>query len=165
MVYAEHVPALREQLGDVFHLWSNAGGTLRVIDDERPSRSHPLGPDLDARGRALAVAASTAPVNRVATAAGSPSANPTFVADLDDVTWVADDGVRYMRPRSSCTTRRSSTGTRTHRPRERVAAADARDAGLAARAGTPGLPDHPWQCRLDAERAGLSGHAVRWWMQ
>jgi hypothetical protein len=27
VVYTEHVPQLREQLGGVFHLWSNDGGT------------------------------------------------------------------------------------------------------------------------------------------
>ena len=51
VVFADDVPALREQLGDVFHLWSNDGGTFRILDDETPEPLRPAQADRTPRGR------------------------------------------------------------------------------------------------------------------
>jgi hypothetical protein len=42
VVFADQVPALRAQFAGVFHLWSNHGGTLRIIDDDHPEPLDPL---------------------------------------------------------------------------------------------------------------------------
>ena len=42
VVFSTSVPALRAQLGATFHLWSNHGGTFRIIDDEHPGPLHPM---------------------------------------------------------------------------------------------------------------------------
>ena len=41
VVFSHHLDDLRVQLGGHFHLWSNHGGTFRVIDDAQPE---PLDP-------------------------------------------------------------------------------------------------------------------------
>ena len=97
VVFDQDVAKLRDQLGDVFHLWSNHGGTFRIIDDEHPEPLHPhsqiwmrvdarspwrvdciLNPSLDGRWQSRH--------------------DESFVADLEDITWVADDGIRYLDP-------------------------------------------------------------------
>src|SRR5215211_1290368 len=42
VVFSEDVPALRAQFAGVFHLWSNYGGTFRIIDDAHPEPLDPL---------------------------------------------------------------------------------------------------------------------------
>src|SRR4051794_41887496 len=41
VVFSDDVPALRAQFAGVFHLWSNYGGALPVIDDKHPQPLHP----------------------------------------------------------------------------------------------------------------------------
>ena len=91
---------------------------------------------------------STCPSRRTATASGPASAGLDHVAPVDEVTWVADDGIRYLRPEITLHFK-----ARFQRPKDerdldgRVAAADRGPAGLAARghhghrgAGPPWLP-------------------------
>ena len=97
---------------------------------------------------------STAPLNPRRDGLWQSKRDEDLVAELEDVTWVADDGVRYLRRRDRrCYYKalaapgqgRASTSTN-------VVAAARRpsEAGLAARdACRRATPDHPWQPRLD----------------
>jgi hypothetical protein len=96
-ILACDVPALREHVGDRWHLWSNHGGTLRPVNDRHPEvldresqiwiREHagapwvidlPLTPDRDGLW--------------------TNKRWPEHVAPVEEVTWVADDGIRYLNP-------------------------------------------------------------------
>lgn len=86
-------PALREFVGDRWHLWTNLGGTLRPLNERRPElpdpecqvwvrrdasspwvMDMPLSPDVDGLWRSKRM--------------------PEHVAPLDEVTWMTDDGIR-----------------------------------------------------------------------
>ncbi len=93
VVYTEHVPQLREQLGGVFHLWSNAGGTLRVIDDRTPAPLEPLS-QIWMREDARSPWRVDCILNGSVDGRWQSKRDASFVADLEEVTWVADDGRR-----------------------------------------------------------------------
>ncbi|MGH3362209.1 MAG: nucleotidyltransferase domain-containing protein [Nocardioides sp.] len=96
-ILACDIPALREHVGDRWHLWSNHGGTLRPLDDRFPEvldvesqiwirRSSrdpwiidlPITPDRDGRWTNKRL--------------------PDHVVPLEEATWVAGDGIRYLDP-------------------------------------------------------------------
>ncbi|GAA1444895.1 hypothetical protein GCM10009641_64890 [Mycobacterium cookii] len=68
--------AFREHVGDRWHLWSNHGGTLRPFNDRHPEV-------LDVRSQVWV---------------WTSKRDPDHVAPLDDVTWVDEGGVRWLRP-------------------------------------------------------------------
>jgi hypothetical protein len=166
VVFDKDVPTLREHLGDKFHLWSNWGGTLRILDDDHlwsnwggtlrildddhPEPLHPrsqiwmrkdarspwrvdciLNPDRD--GRWLS------------------KRDDSHVADLEDVTWVAEDGIRYLNPEVTLLFKALQ-----HRPKDEVdldnvwPLLDGVQRAWLADAVRRTLPDHLWQSRLDA---------------
>ena len=115
VVYVEHVPQLREQLGGLFHLWSNAGGTFRLIDDRSPEPIEPLSQIWmreDAR-------------------------SPWRV----DCILNGSVGGRWQSKRDASCQAAPRQGP--HRPRRRVAAARRRAPGLAARVGASAAPGPP----------------------
>ncbi|NUR07764.1 MAG: hypothetical protein HOQ22_17980 [Nocardioidaceae bacterium] len=97
VVFADALPALREQLRGVFHLWSNDGGTFRVIDDRTPEPLHPLA-QVWMRENARSPWRVDCPVNPVRDGRWVSKRDDDLVLDLDEATWVADAGVRYLRP-------------------------------------------------------------------
>jgi len=97
VVYTEHVPQLREQFRGVFHLWSNYGGTFRIIDDEHPEPLHPLS-QVWMRVDARSPWRIDCPLNPSRDGRWVSKRDDSFVADLEEVTWVAADGVRYLNP-------------------------------------------------------------------
>ena len=148
-VFIESVPALRVQLGGTFHLWSNHGGTFRIIDDEHPEPLHPLSQiwmRRDARSPWQVDCLLTASVD----GRWQSKRDPEFVADLDAITWIADDGVRYMNPEVALLFK-----AKQHRVKD---LADLNNAWPRMttqqrrwlRDAVRGLhPDHPWQAQLD----------------
>lgn len=99
MLLDRDIQELRVQLGHRFHLWSNHGATLRVIDDEHPEPLHPLSQvwmrvDADSPWRMDFILNPCTPDGRWR----SRRAEIDLEAPLGDVTWVAADGVRYLRP-------------------------------------------------------------------
>lgn len=93
------VQALRAQLGGRFHLWSNHGATFRVMDDERPEPLHPLSQvwmreDADSPWRMDFILNPATDDGRWT----SRRKEIDLAAPLEEVTWVAGDGVRYFRP-------------------------------------------------------------------
>jgi hypothetical protein len=97
VVFSEHLPQLREQLGDRFHLWSNHGGTFRVIDDQQPEPLHPLS-QVWMRENARSPWRVDCILNGSVDGRWQSRHDETLVADLDEVTWVHTDGVRYLNP-------------------------------------------------------------------
>jgi hypothetical protein len=148
-VFTESVPALRVQLGGTFHLWSNHGGTFRIIDDDHPEPLHPLS-QIWMRRDARSPWQVDCLLNVAVDGRWQSKRDPEFVADLGDVTWVADDGVRYLNPEVALLFK-----AKQHRDKDLVDLDNAwpgmtteqrrwlRDAVRRLH------PDHPWQAHLD----------------
>ncbi|MDR7255353.1 hypothetical protein J2X46_004355 [Nocardioides sp. BE266] len=89
--------AFREHVGDDWNLWSNHGGTLRPFNDR-----HPEVLDVGSQVWIRRSAAEPWVIDMVPTpdrdGLWTNKRDPDHVAPLDDVTWVADTGVRYQRP-------------------------------------------------------------------
>ena len=148
VVFAEHLPQLRDQLGGRFHLWSNHGGTFRVIDDRQPEPLHPLS-QVWLRENARSPWRVDCILNGSVDGRWQSRHDETLVADLDEVTWVHSDGVRYLNPEVALLFKAKQA-----RPKDTVDLGSAwplmsgaqrawlRDA-VAAR-----YPDHAWNLRL-----------------
>ena len=96
-ILACDLTAFREHVGEEWNLWSNHGGTLRPFNARHPEV-------LDVRSQVW-VRRSAAdpwvidlPVTPDRDGLWTSKRDPDHVAPLDDVTWVADDGIRYLRP-------------------------------------------------------------------
>lgn len=94
---ASDVPALFAHLSPGWHLWSQAGGTMRPLSADRP--------EADARDGQVWVRRSALDpwvVDIVLTPDRDglwvDKRDPTRAHPLDDVTWIAPDGIRYLRP-------------------------------------------------------------------
>ncbi len=96
VVFSRDFQALRTQLGDQFHLWSNWGGTFRLIDDKNPEPLDPLS-QVWVRRSAHSPWLMDIPLNPDREGQWASKRDPDLVADLEDVTWVKD-GIRYLRP-------------------------------------------------------------------
>ncbi len=95
-IFRRDVPELGRHAGHRYHLWSAGSGTLRALDDDHPLprwagqvwiREHALAPWL------LDVLLNP----------GGPGRwvfkrDRTVTLSLDEATWVAGDGIRYLRP-------------------------------------------------------------------
>jgi hypothetical protein len=97
VIFSEHVPQLRAQLGRHFHLWSNHGGTFRIIDDDHPEPLHPLS-QIWMRANARSPWRVDCPLNPSVDGRWQSKRDESLVLDLDEATWVAGDGVRYLNP-------------------------------------------------------------------
>jgi hypothetical protein len=96
-ILACDLTAFREHVGEEWNLWSNHGGTLRPFNDRHPEV-------LDVQSQVW-VRRSAAdpwvidlPITPDRDGLWTSKRDPDHVAPLDDVTWVADDGIRYLRP-------------------------------------------------------------------
>lgn len=95
-IFSPDFPALRRQLGGRFHLWSNHGGTFRVVDDASPE---PLDPFAQTwiREHAGAPWVMDVILNGVGDGVWRARRDLDLEAPLEEVTWVSD-GVRYLNP-------------------------------------------------------------------
>jgi hypothetical protein len=154
VVFSDDLPALRAQLGGVFHLWSNDGGTFRVIDDRHPEPLSPLS-QVWMREDARSPWRVDCPLNPRREGLWQSKRDPDLVAPLEDVTWVADDGVRYLAPELVLHYK-----ARQHRDKDAVDLASvwplldpAKQAWLRERVRRE-HPGHPWLARLDGSAQG-----------
>jgi hypothetical protein len=89
--------AFREHVGSDWNLWSNHGGTLRPFDDRFPEVL-----DVGSQVWIRRSAADPWVVDLVPTpdrdGLWTSKRDPDHVAPLEDVTWVAADGIRYLHP-------------------------------------------------------------------
>jgi len=96
-ILACDVPALRAHVGDDWHLWSNHGGTLRPLDDRFPE---PISNESQiwVRRSAQDPWVIDLPITPDRDGLWTNKRMPDHVAPLEAVTWVADDGIRYVKP-------------------------------------------------------------------
>jgi hypothetical protein len=97
-ILACDVPALREHVDeDQWHLWSNNGGVLRPLDDRFPE---PPTPDSQiwVRRSAQDPWVMDLPITPDRDGLWTNKRMPDHVAPVEAVTWVADDGIRYLNP-------------------------------------------------------------------
>lgn len=148
VIFSDHVHALRAHLGDRYHLWSNHGGTFRVIDDDHPEPLDPLSqiwlrPDARSPWQIDCI------LNPTVAGRWQSKRDPAHVAELEDVTWVADDGVRYLAPEVTLFFKAAQS-----RPKDEIDLAHAwplLDEGRRAwliEALHHWDPEHPWHARL-----------------
>ena len=97
VVFSTALPDLRAQLGGHFHLWCNHGGTFRILDDEHPDPLDPLN-QVWMREDARSPWRVDCILNPGREGRWVSRHDDTFEADLDEVTWVARDGIRYLNP-------------------------------------------------------------------
>ncbi|MFC5179256.1 nucleotidyltransferase domain-containing protein [Nocardioides taihuensis] len=96
-ILACDIPAFREHLGDAWTPWSNHGGTLRPLSERFPevldvqsqiwlrrSAHDPWEVDL--------------PITPDRDGLWTSKRDPDHVVPLEEATWVAGDGIRYLRP-------------------------------------------------------------------
>jgi hypothetical protein len=159
VVFSDSVPALRAHLGETFHLWSNHGGTFRIIDDVHPEPLHQSS-QIWMRRDARSPWRLDCLLNPSVDGRWQSTRDRGFVADLDAVTWVAGDGVRDLNPEVALLFK-----AKQHRAKDEIDLESAwplltvqlrswlRDAVLRLH------PDHPWQHRLDPHRARKEARA------
>ena len=150
VVFSDDLPALREQFRGVFHLWSNHGGTFRIIDDEHPEPLHPLA-QVWMRRDARSPWRVDCPVNPSRDGLWQSKRDADQVAPLDEVTWVADDGIRYLDPEQVLFYKALQ-----HRTKDGIDLDNTwplLDDGARSwlrETVRRTYPDHPWQPRLDS---------------
>lgn len=148
VIYCRDVQHLRDQLGDRFHLWSNAGGTFRVINDRHPEPLDPLS-QIWVREHAQAPWRIDIILNPDAEGQWQSKRDDEHVADLASVTWVHSDGIRYLNPEIVLLFKAAD-----HRTKDEIDLANAwplldRQQRDWLRESVRRLyPEHPWRDRL-----------------
>ncbi|HET7432637.1 MAG TPA: hypothetical protein VFJ89_14110 [Nocardioides sp.] len=96
-VLARDVPALRDFVGDRWHLWSIDDGRLRPLTDRWPDLP---APDCQVwvRRDASSPWVMDLPVTPDVDGRWQNKRDLEHVVDLDEATWVGDDGVRALNP-------------------------------------------------------------------
>lgn len=96
-IFRSDVPALLAHAGERFHLWAAGSRTLRPLEPgtaELPEWADQVW----VREHALAPWLFDVVTNRGDASAWEFKREPSYVRPLAEVTWVAADGVRYLRP-------------------------------------------------------------------
>ena len=96
-ILACDIPALREHVGDRFHLWSNHGGVLRPLDDRFPEALD-VRSQIWIREHALAPWIIDLPITPDRDGLWTNKFLDDHVLTVDEATWIAGDGLRYLRP-------------------------------------------------------------------
>lgn len=93
-IFRRDLPRLREHLSPRFHLWAAGPGLLHLAGDvEMPAESEQLW----LREHALAPWRGEFLLNADVDGRWQSKREPSFIAPLDEVTWVKD-GIRYLNP-------------------------------------------------------------------
>jgi hypothetical protein len=91
------VPALRAHVGDSWQLWNIADGALRPLIDHWPDVQHPES-QVWARRDPTSPWVFDMPLTPDRDGLWTNKKLPGHVAPLEEVTWVAGDGIRYLNP-------------------------------------------------------------------
>ena len=97
VVFGRDTPDLRAHFEGRYHLWSNDGGTLRPLNDRFPEPFDHLS-QVWVRENALAPWIIDCPLNPDVDGQWQSKRDESHVADLEDVTWVDDRGIRFLNP-------------------------------------------------------------------
>jgi hypothetical protein len=96
-ILACDIPALRAHVGDEWCLWSNDGGTLRPLTDRHPEVLD-VQSQIWVRRSAYEPWVIDLPITPDVDGLWTNKRMPDHVLPVEDATWVADDGLRYLRP-------------------------------------------------------------------
>jgi hypothetical protein len=96
-ILASDVPALREHVGDRWHLWNLSAGDMRPLTHQHPDVFHPAS-QLWVRRNGDSPWVIDLPLTPDHDGLWTNKYIPTHTAPLDDVTWTAADGTRYLNP-------------------------------------------------------------------
>lgn len=96
-VLACDVPAFVELMRGRWHVWNNVGGALHPLGDRWPTTDEPAS-QLWPREHASSPWVVDIPLTPDVDGRWTNKFVPDHVARVEDVTWVADDGIRYLLP-------------------------------------------------------------------
>lgn len=96
-VFVDDVQHFRAHLEPRFHLWSNYGGTFRFFDKDYPEPLAPLS-QIWVREHARAPWIIDCILNPSVNGNWQNKRDQGHVAALEEVTWLAGDGIRYLNP-------------------------------------------------------------------
>ncbi len=148
-ILACDVPAFRAHLGDAWTPWSNDGGTLRPLSDRFPE-PFDAESQIWLRRDASSPWEVDLPITPDRDGLWTSKRWSSHVAPVDDVTWVADDGIRYLRPEITLHFKARFQRPKDERDLE-VAwplLTEDRRAWLHEAIAATEEPDHPWLPRL-----------------
>ncbi|WP_322919724.1 nucleotidyltransferase domain-containing protein [Nocardioides renjunii] len=97
VIWRRDLPLFREMVGERHHVWSVGSGALRPVDDTWPE-PHAEAGQVWLRDHALAPWFLDCILAENADGLWVSRRDPDHVVPLAEVTWVAGDGIRYMRP-------------------------------------------------------------------
>lgn len=145
------VPALRRHLGDRYHLWSVDDGMLRPLDERFPEPLSRVG-QIWIREHAEAPWLVDAVLTPDVGGRWQSKRDDEHVAELDEVTWVDGEGIRYLNPEIVLLFKARSDRRKDRRDLEVTwpRLDDDRRAWLAASVARL-YPMHPWNAVLTAD--------------
>jgi hypothetical protein len=142
------VPALRDHVGDGWQLWNIANGALRPLTDHWPDVQHPES-QIWARRDATSPWVFDLPLTPDRDGAWTNKRLPDHVAPVEEVTWIADDGIRYLKPEIVLVYKSRSQRLKDERDLDLTwPLLDAAARDWLARRVAELQPDHPWLERM-----------------
>ncbi len=145
------VPALREFVGDRWHLWTNVSGRLQPLTDRWPDLPRP---DCQIWVRRNATSPWVLDIVLTPDADGMWRSKrmPEHVAPLDDVTWVTDEGVRVADPEIVLLYKAAGDRRKDRRDLARAwPLLDERQRDWLVDAVRDLYPEHPWHAALETD--------------
>ena len=148
-ILACDVAAFRAHLGDAWTPWSNGGGTLRPLSDRFPA-PFDAESQIWLRRDASSPWEVDLPITPDRDGLWTSKRWSSHVAPVEDVTWVADDGIRYLRPEITLHFKARFQRPKDERDLEvaRPLLTEDRRAWLIEAIAATEEPDHPWLPRL-----------------
>lgn len=148
------VPALREFVGDRWHLWTITDGALRPMNDHYPDLPEPDA-QIWVRREATSPWVMDVPVTPDVDGLWQNKRLPDHVVPLDDVTWLTDDGVRVLAPEIVLLFKARLDRTKDRRDLQQALPMLSDEQRTWLRDGVRRLwPEHPWLARLDPGGGG-----------
>ncbi len=145
---ARDVPAFVEFMAGRWHVWNNDSGVLHPLGDRWPTVDEPAS-QLWLRASATSPWIVDMPLTPDDGGRWTHKYLPGRAAAVEDVTWTADDGIRYLRPEIVL-----SYKARLRRPKDEpdfeatLPVLGAPQRAWLRDALTTLVPDHPWIARL-----------------
>ena len=142
------VPAFVEHVKDRWHVWNNVGGVLHPLGDRWPTVEEPDS-QLWLRADASSPWVVDMPLTPTVDGLWTNKRIPEHVAPLDEVTWVAGDGIRYVLPEIALVYKAAARRPKDEADFEATLPVLTEDRRAWLRETLGGyLPDHPWLSRL-----------------
>jgi hypothetical protein len=144
------VPALREFVGDRWHLWTIVDGRLGPMTDQFPDLPTPDA-QIWVRRDATSPWVMDVPVTPDVDGQWQNKRDPDHVVPLDEVTWLTDDGVRVLNPEIVLLFKARLDRTKDRRDLARALPLLTASQRTWLRDGVRReSSEHPWLARLDA---------------